>query len=519
MRYQVPDRYCFFLLAFIISLALGFSLLGIMFGYHWDENRIMESARETFLMGNPLPGWYVYPSLPHDLASLVQLTKLFSFLYPGFEEAWKQHLMVRGVFILYSCAGIVFTFLLGRIITSSNIYALMAAALLAFSWEFGYHIRWIAPDSIMMTNVVACVFYCVKYYSSGRNNYFILAGIFGGLATASKYPAGLVALPLLMATYFRIKRAYPYSTVSLLIIKRWLTIGAIAALTFLMTTPGFIFYFGQLWQDLYEHINIYQGKQENSQIYQLQNPPWDHFMVLTEYFSMAAFSKNAVLSFLSSMFIIPGVYRLSKLQFQFIGITFSFALVYFCFFCFQNLMIARNYQVLLPFIFLLATMGVQQVLSCFNVYWLQRSIIGFFCLVIGFNAFWGFKAGFSIFYYSQPKLYASLKKYIQKNSNEKLYLTKKVKLDYQKAGYNLSENIVQDTSLAQSNASKVVSYTPPKKYNHLWPRYSHDFVEKVIGQHEVNINYYPTWASYKKILILKKANYLKYANNLPSDLN
>ncbi len=510
----MSDRQAYISLTIIISITLAFSLLGIMFGHHWDENRIMDSARESFQTGNLLPGWYVYPSVPHDLATLVQFTKHLSFIYPGFEEPWKQHLCVRGVFILYSTAGIVFTFLLTRIITKSNFYALIGAAFLAFSWEFGYHIRWIAPDSIMMTNVMACVYFCLRYYQKPTIRSFMAAGIFGGLATGCKYPAGLVALPLLIATYYGVKakvldRKYFWKH----LIQRWLLIGLIAAFTFILTTPGFILDFSKLWQDLYEHITIYQNSHANYQFNPLSNPPFDHFLVLLEYFSLAVFSYQPVLSLLAALLVLPGIYALTKVQKPVIIITMAFPIIYLGFFCFQHLMIARNYQVILPFLFLLSSLGIQFLINISKNTYIKTFVLSVTFIVIGFNIYFGFKAGLSIYHYTEEKIYTTLKTHLKEKPNQTFYLTKELKADYKEKGFDLNANVIADKALPDTGEFKVVTYLPREHSPH-WPRYSHNFVDKVIGQQEVNVNYYPTWNGYPKILIVDSEKFKTYKQNI-----
>jgi hypothetical protein len=510
----MKNKKAYVLLATILAITLAFSLIGIMFGYHWDESRIMESARQTFQTGNPLPGWYVYPSLPHDLASLVQLTKYCSFIYPGFEEAWKQHLMVRGVFILYSCAGIVFTFLLARLMIINNWLALLAAALLAFSWEFGYHARWIAPDTIMMTNVVAAVFFATEYYLVQRFRLLVYACIFGGLALASKYPAGLVFIPLFWAGI----SGLPKSTKNgFRIGKRIILIGGLTSLVFLVLTPGFILDFNQVVADLTEHIHIYQSGHLG---HTLPGTPFDHFRRLIEYFGLAVFSPNRFLSAAVFLLVVPGVAYLRQFSTSLKGICFSFPAAYFLFFCFQDVFIVRNYQSLLPFLTILAALGTAFIWHAGIHTFLKQGIAYILVIILAFNLYFGFKAAWSIVEYEPGHLNDRVLQYIQSKDDTSFYLTerlvKKLNLDKQ----NLPSNTVLLNKRTKGSIPAehlVVTLTPKRKAWDKWEAYHHNYVYLVVGPQEVNFNYYPNWAGYERGLVLPADHYKEILNKQNAD--
>lgn len=506
---QLNNRNAYGLLGLICLLVILASLIGIMFGHHWDESRIMDSARESFQTGNPLPGWYVYPSLPHDLATLVQFTKFFSFLYPGFEEPWKQHLMVRGVFILYSCLGIVFTFLLTRLLTKSNLFGLISAAFLAFSWEFGYHIRWIAPDSIMMANVIASVFFAIKHHLTNQFKHLVLACIFGGLALASKYPAGLVFIPLFLSGLLTLSRK---EAILQIVLKRILIIGGLTSLIFLITTPGVIFHFKQVVKDLTEHIHIYQNGHYG---HTLQNPPFDHLLHLLEYFSLAVFAPNRYLSFFCFLLIIPGFINLKNISKPVNLIWLAFPATYFVFFCFQNVFIVRNYQVLLPFLFVLAGLGFKQIwqnnsrLSKF----LWKVAAFLFTITLAYNVYFAFAAAFSIVNFDQKGIYAQFQQYMKQNPEKKFYITKNLQKKLEKRNLNYPENAIVSDTFPQNRRFEVATLNPKREDWKHWKAYRHNLSKKVIGQKEINFNYYPNWSGYKKIVILKPKNYFDTNKN------
>lgn len=485
----------------MVSLAIGLGLLGIMFGYHWDENRIMDSARESFQTGNPLPGWYVYPSLPHDLATFVQFTKCLSFIYPGFEEPWKQHLMVRGVFIVYSCLGIVFTFLLTKLLTENNLVSLISAAFLAFSWELIYHSRWIAPDTIMMVNMVASVFYATQYYYAQNSKCIICGSIFGGLALASKYTAGLVFFPIWLASWFVDTKNYVTKNKK---IKNLLFFSTITSLTFLVLTPGFALEFKKLSQDLFRHVEIYSS---GYRVYTLPDYFLSHFKNLIEYFSLSVFSPNLYLSVFISLLLLPGVWMLKWQKAQVNIIWLSFPFTYFIFFCFQDVFLIRNYQCLLPFLATLAALGV----FCFTKARLFKDLcLAAVTIVIVFNLYINFKYSLSIFMYSEKRNNKKLIENIKKNKNTQFFVTSEAAEEVDRSNITFPSNVVLSDTLPNNFKGKVIANSRTVPH---WPAYQDNFIYEVIGPKEVNFNYYPEWASYRRFLVVTSENYKSLNHN------
>ncbi len=502
----MSDRQAYISLTIIICITLTFSLLGIMFGHHWDESKIVESARNSYETGNLLPGWYAYPSLPHDIATLIQASQSLSWIFPGFEEPWKRHLMIRGAFILYSSMGILFTYLLGRILTGTNGYGLIAAAFLAFSWEFGYHIRWIAPDSIMMANVVASVFFAVKYLHRTKPKNILLACCFGGLALGSKYPAGLIFVPLLLTVYFVAKNNKSGNDFIKKFFKQSCFVIGFTTLVFICTTPAFVLDFNTLIEDVLYEMNHYQSGHLG---HTLQNVPFDHFYRLIEYFSLAAFASSKYLSLLVFLFVLPGVVHLSKLERKVNWVWLVFPIVYIVFFSFQKVFLVRNYQVILPFLFILATLGFKQILErkVKSMKPFKIASIILVALTLGYNICFAYNAGFSILNYSKDQLIPELAAYIKKHPGNTYFLTEPIRKDFKRQRKEIPANVISADSLPKKGTYKVATYNPPKAYRHLWEAYHHNYVNKVIGSLEVNFNYYPNWAGYPKILILPREHY------------
>jgi hypothetical protein len=85
--------------------------------------------------------------------------------------------------------------------------ALLGGALLAFSFGHVYSSHWIlleAPVALMAALALAAI---LRYNESGRDRDFLVAGVVVGLAISTKYNAGFLILPLLLAAWWKARDA------------------------------------------------------------------------------------------------------------------------------------------------------------------------------------------------------------------------------------------------------------------------------------------------------------------------
>ena len=146
------------------SIALFAGVLGVDFGHHWDEGKLVPQLRDTIRTGTLLPGWYRYPSVVYWLNLLGLIPYILGIVSKGnfYLEDLRAYLIdvvggdvfriqVRWVFIFISALAIIWVYLLIYVWRNRNwIEALTGALLFGLSWEVNYHSRWIAPDAILM---------------------------------------------------------------------------------------------------------------------------------------------------------------------------------------------------------------------------------------------------------------------------------------------------------------------------------------------------------------------------------
>jgi 4-amino-4-deoxy-L-arabinose transferase-like glycosyltransferase len=206
------------LLVLIVALALGLRLWGLGWQLPWefhpDEGHYVWKAVDMVRDGNLNPKYFRNPSL-YTYLLLGQFTVLDAIgpLLDRLPSAWEA-LRAPSVFVLF---GRLTTALLGAA-TVAMVYqlgsellgrqaGLLGALFLAVSF---LHVR----DSHFATNDVPATFFLVVSVlfsallaHSGRVSHALLAGLFGGLATSTKYNAGFFAVPLLAAHALAWRRA------------------------------------------------------------------------------------------------------------------------------------------------------------------------------------------------------------------------------------------------------------------------------------------------------------------------
>ena len=218
-------------------------------GHHWDERLTIRPLKNSAETGLLLPRWYKYPSIIYDISLVAAASKVIGDLDSLGKEPDKIvkylvsssfKLYLRKVFFLLSiCSGLAIYFFV-RTLSGSAWTGFFAALALITSFEFIYHARWIATDSILAF-FVSCSLasqYQLLVSEGNRAKHFwvILSSVLAGLCIGTKYTGGIVLVPLLLAIALAPKPHPQRRHTILLAIASIL----IAGLTFVVTTPGSI---------------------------------------------------------------------------------------------------------------------------------------------------------------------------------------------------------------------------------------------------------------------------------------
>ncbi len=215
-EYLIP----YIILPLILLSGLILRLVGIDFGYpnlrsRPDEDFIMKLIAGILERGDlkPLMGSGYFFSYPHFyvyfMSGVYKLIYLFGSLFGAFSSSQEFITYVKKDGLLFfqllrissaifGTLTILLVYKIGKRLFNQYV-GIASAIILSFMF---LHIR----DSHFGVTDIPCTFLCmlsfyyaIKIYSTGKLKYYIIAAIFAGLATSTKYNAVLTCLPIFIA--------------------------------------------------------------------------------------------------------------------------------------------------------------------------------------------------------------------------------------------------------------------------------------------------------------------------------
>jgi len=204
------------ILALILALAIATRLAGISFGlphlYHVDEARFAKISI-TYFSGDLNPHFFHVPSLhTYAVAGIWgvyylgekmagRFTSPAQFMEAFEEDATLHVILARLLSVLLSVGTILTVFYLGKLMYNPRVGAL-ASLVLVFSPVHNKISHYMVPDVPMVFFLVISFLFIWFIYVRGDTRFYILAGLFAGLATATKYGGQMLFLPLFLAHLF-----------------------------------------------------------------------------------------------------------------------------------------------------------------------------------------------------------------------------------------------------------------------------------------------------------------------------
>ena len=225
-----------------------------------------------FWSGDLNPHYFNYPTFHFYLSSLLYLLYYLATSAESVEQFVAYHLLVdgrdllalvRGVNTLLAVATVGAVACLGRRLygVKEGLLAALILATMPLAVRFA-HLAIVDTPAVFWA--VMALLWAVRARQDGRVRDFLAAGIFTGLAGATKYPAGLVAVPV--ATAILLGRPWPLSR------RIWVVSGA--ALSFALATPFVWLDAGQFWSHFADmgrtHLLAEPSTEEQAWLYHLR---------------------------------------------------------------------------------------------------------------------------------------------------------------------------------------------------------------------------------------------------------
>jgi 4-amino-4-deoxy-L-arabinose transferase-like glycosyltransferase len=206
------------ILILILLLALAVRLVGISFGlpyiYHVDEARFANISLDYF-SGDLNPHFFHVPTLYTYMVAGIWAVyfhtgKIFGvfdttadFLGSFSENPTLFVILGRLLTVLLSVGTVFLVYWIGTKMYNRRV-GTIASLFLIFSHVHNKISHYMVPDSPMIFLFMLAFLFIWYIYEKGDRKYYVLAGLFAGLAMATKYGGQILFLPLLLAHVFRV---------------------------------------------------------------------------------------------------------------------------------------------------------------------------------------------------------------------------------------------------------------------------------------------------------------------------
>jgi len=467
---------------------------GLDYGYHWDEPKLLESVRVSVYEGVYLPTFYNYPSMSHTLGVVSALPEILGNMdrnhlnepvFHGHIAAYQldNHsitLRTRLVFLTITSFTIIWVYALMLAWRESVWLALISSSIVALSWEVAYHARWIAPDTILMQFGALFLLCLIQAYRYPQRHHWLWASVIvAGLATGTKYPAGLLLIPALVLVYWQSKSR-------LALVKALF----IFAITYLITTPGTLLQPFKFWTDVeFEmwHYSIGHSKHTVS-------VGLEHLLKNIEYLSTVQLSHVPIIGVSLFGLSLLGIIVLWRESRRLTLITLSFPMLYLAFMSLQRAMLIRNLLILVPFIAVYAGIGVGWLWDTFS-HRIARAVIALALIImLNINGIWIIYSADTITKRHTSQYLMDVREWISQYPELTYFASTQVQAAL---GEPMPQNITSDLSLADD----VLVYLAEIQEVEPMPANIPRIFSAQFGSWEANIEYY-TWHGDDKILLL-----------------
>lgn len=471
-------------LAVLVVAFLVVALTGVDFGHHWDEPYLMQSVATSAETGRLLPLTYNYPSGAYWLAVIASLPDWGD---PSALTGDAALIRVRVAFIGLYALGLVLTFMLTATLTERRWVALLAATLLAGSWEYGYHARWVAPEGVVIVTALTTVYLSVQALKTERRAWLYAAAIAGGFTVGSKYNAGLFALTVPLSAGWLIFRDGA-GRKGFRFLRLCGVLALIGLASFLLTTPGVLLDTAQFLDNVREEITHYSQMGHHNHTV---TPGFEHLGLNLLYLGAVTFSPaSALLAWIVALIsafglILTAAGKIPRVRPALASVVWVLPLVYLLYMSLQRVMIVRNLMILLPFMAIFAALGVHAVVT-----WRRQAgyaAAGMLGIIALSGLAWGFNAAQTVAERgSLPDDAADVRAYIADHPDTTFCVSSALSADF-------SANTFGAPNLRYFERVDYVIYASEEVYS-LGVQANRPDLYRVFGAREVNWDYYPDWA-------------------------
>ena len=506
-----PLRHASILLPLVLLIGTG--LRGLDFGLHWDERPWqIGPVKQMVRSGTLLPGYYTYPSFDYWLNLLVLAPDAVA--SPTAGENLRKHLLrtldspayllrLRAVYLMIASLSLVWVYLLVLQLRGSWLEALFAASLVACSWEVAYHLRWVATDGMLMQFAALTVLLAVHALKSRRDSWLMAAAVVAGLGCGTKYPGGLLVLPVVLVGLFGTSGCTPRVRVA-----RLLKVAIVFALVYLAVTPGTIlqpvkFAHGVLYE-IAHYATGHGGHTVGRGL--------EHMQRLLMYFATVLFSPYLAIALLMFALAITGTVGVFARDWREGAVFVVFPLAYVLYFSTQGTMVVRNLLAVAPFWAIAAARGagmlgqflernrVQSTTQLPRPAFARALWVGLLCITVGLNASWLVASAESIVSRHTDRFVREASQYVRTHPDTKFLLSPRIKHDLtvvEPSPHNVTDDPIEADAFVIYAREGMLRW-------HDWPANRRGLTQASFGPREVNFDMYPNWWGDDRILVINR---------------
>jgi len=492
-----------------LGILIGTGLRGLDFGQHWDERHYQIGPMETMIRtGRPLPGYYGYPSLDYWIATTAVIPDAIVEVGrgPGARERVLDRidthaflLRLRTVFLGICALAVLWVYLLVLSWRDSVPEALLAASVLATSWEVAYHSRWIATDGVLMQfGALTILLVMLSQLRPPAERWLFLAAVAAGLGAGTKYPGALLLVPVLVGGWFAWRERCRLGAV----LGRLAALAGVAFATFLVTTPAVLLAPSAVLDGMLVEIHHYAYGHHGHTV----QPGLVHLYRMADYLGRALFSWYAPIALFLASLCLVGVWALRR-EPRAAALLLSFPVLYALYFATQSAMVVRNLLVLAPFLAILAAHGAAWVWSAAGrerraAKGARAGLAALLAIALLVNAWWLWHAASTIRERKTDRFAREALAYVRERPSSTFYVSPRVRTHFALLGAGSLPNVTPDPS----HAEHVVFYAHEgvRRYKD-WRANRLRLTERWFGPYEVNFNVYPNWWGDDRIVVMSAA--------------
>ena len=520
-----------------ILLVTGF--IGLDFGRHWDEWLLMRSLGTAVEEQTLLPEAYNYPSLSFWLALLSLAPEILADLPVNrFELAELQarltafipgpefRLRVRGVFLVVSSLAVLWTYLAQLRWRGRVGEALLAATIVGLSFEFAYHARWIAPDAVNVQLTALCMLLLVGAWSSPRpRGWLLTAAAVAGLATGTKYTAGLLLLPVLIglvgaarAVRQRLPVTDPDAPPPMLAPESPRLVSALPLAllcffaAFLATTPGAVLEPFSFYRDVSFEARHYGEKGHYGFTIEAG---WTHLVAQLRYLGGAALSPFEPVSWTLFGLAALGVVSLVRDSRRLALVLLVFPVLFLAYMSTNVVLFVRNILLVLPFLALFAARGSAALGRLFGERAGPHVPLALALILVGVHGTWLVHAAGTIRERGEtpldPRYLQQLDRFLAARAPAPVWVAPEIAAALEAHAPLPRPNVTHDV-----RSGAEVAVTLPPAVTHVrenLPSNRPGSILRTFGPREVNLEYYWTWPETK--IVVTSLDYALEAGLVP----